>query len=58
MITRCSGEYDVEVIDDDFVVLHHKLDKRLNQGLRQDVYPVHLRTGYIIVGNRTFEILV
>ena len=58
MIVKCSGEYDVEVIGDDFVVLHHKLDKRLDQGFRQDIHPVHLRTGYIIVGNRTFEVLV
>ena len=55
MITKCSGEYDVEIIDNDFAVLHHKLDSRLNQGVRQ---PVTLRTGYIMVGNRTFEVLV
>ena len=58
MITKCSGKYDVEIIGDVSVILHHKLDNKVKVLLDQYDHTVTLSPGYINVGHFRFEVLV
>ena len=55
MRVKCSGEYDIEIKYDGLTVMHHKLDSRLSYAVRKTL---QFPAGYIVVGDKSFEILV
>ena len=55
MKVKCSGEFDIEIKYDGLTVMHHKLDSRLSYAVRKTL---QFPPGYIVVGNKPFEILV
>ena len=58
MIIKCFGKYDVEVIDHEWIMLHHVDGEKWNLRLPRDRHEVTSRNGYIHIGDRIFEILV
>ena len=56
MIIKCVGKYDVEVVDHDWIMLHHVDGEKWNQLLSRDRFEITSRNGYIHVGDLIFEV--
>ena len=56
MIIKCIGKYDVEVIDYEWIMLHHCDGEKWNQRLCRDRNEITSRNGYLHIGELILEI--
>ena len=53
---ECKGVFNVELIDDEWLMLHHEDGEQWNQRLSRERYPVVIRNGYLHMGNIILEV--